>query len=75
MEALQRRAARIVMRAYDSDSAMDNLKCPTLAARRDKRILNLVKKCIKVHCPQHFNTYFIFNNKIHSRTTRQINLH
>lgn len=74
IEALQRRAARIVMRTYDSDSAMDNLKWPTLAARRDKHILNLVKKCIKGHCPQYFNNYFIFNNKIHSRTTRQSNL-
>ena len=44
MEALQRRAARIVMRTTDSDSAMDNLKWPTLEYRRSKRILNLVEK-------------------------------
>ena len=74
MEALQRRAARIVMRATDSDSAMDNLKWPTLEQRRRKHILNLVEKCIKGHCPQYFNNYFIFNKEIHSRTTRQKNL-
>ena len=74
LEALQRRAARIVMRTTDSDSAMDNLKWPTLAARRNKQILNLVNKCIRGHCPYYFNDNFIFNNKIHSRTSRQSNL-
>ena len=44
IEALQKSAARIVMRTTDRDSAMDNLKWPTLAARRDKHILSPVKK-------------------------------
>ena len=51
MEALQRRAARILMKTTDNDSAMDNLKWPTLEHRRRKHILNLVEKCIKGHCP------------------------
>ena len=72
MDALQRHAATIVMRTTDSDSAMDNLKWPTLEHR--KHILNLVEKCIKGHCPQYFNIYFILNKEIHSCTTRQNNL-
>ena len=74
MEALQRCAARMVMRTTDNDSAMDNLKWPALEHRRRKHILNLVKKCSRGHCPQYFNNYFTFNKEIHSRTTRQKNL-
>ena len=44
MEALQRHAARIVMRTTDSDSAMDNLKWPTLTARRNKNIFKSSKQ-------------------------------
>ena len=46
IEALQRRAGRIVIRTFSSQKAMDSLKWPTLESRRDKHILKLVKKCI-----------------------------
>ena len=71
IEALQRRAGRIVIRSFSSQKAMDSLKWPTLESRRDKHILNLVKKCIKGNCPQFFTNYFTFNSKVYSRTTRQ----
>ena len=50
IEVFQWRAARIVMTTYDGYSAMVNQKWPTLTARRNKHILNLVNKCIKAYC-------------------------
>ena len=74
IENLQKRTGRLVVKTSRSDDAMAQLKWPTLASRRDKHTLSLVKKCINGHCPQYFNNYFTFNNRICSRVTRQSNL-
>ena len=53
---------------------MDILKWPALSERRREHVFQLVKKCIEGRCPQYFDGYFTFNNKIHSRATRQRDL-
>ena len=73
-EALQKRAGRIVARMFRSSPAMDILKWPALAERHCKHVFQLVKKCIEGRCPQYFDGYFTFNNKIHTRTTRLDNV-
>ena len=62
LEALQKRAGRIVARMIRSSPAMDVLKWPALAERRRDHVFQLVKKCIVV------------NNKIHTRATIQRDL-
>ena len=74
LEALQKRAGRIVARTIRSSPAMDILKWPSLAERRRDHVFQLVKKCIEGRCPQYFNGYFTFNNKIHTSATRQRDL-
>ena len=74
LEALQKRAGRIVAKTSSSSPAMDILKWPALAERRREHVFQLVKKCIEGRCPQYFDGYFTFNNKIHSRATRQRDL-
>ena len=74
LEALQKRAGRIVARTIRSSPAMDILKWPALAERRRDHVFQLVKKCIEGRCPQYFDGYFTFNNKIHTRATRQRDL-
>ena len=76
LEALQKRAGRIVAKTSRSSPAMDILKWPALAERRREHVFQqeLVKKCIEGRCPQYFDGYFTFNNKIHSRATRQRDL-
>jgi len=68
LDNFQRRASKIVTRYKDSDKALSYLKWPNLQFRRDKHVLNLVKKCINSNCPQFFKGYFQFNNR---RVTRQ----
>ena len=46
LEALQRRAGRIVIKTSSSDAAMDDLKWPSVRTRRDDYIFKLVRKCI-----------------------------
>ena len=72
LEALQKRAGRIVAKTPRSSPAMDILKWPALAERRREHVFQLVKKCIEGRCPQYFDGYFTFtlNSKIHSRATR-----
>ena len=53
---------------------MDFLKWPALAERRREHVFQLLKKCIEGRCPQYFDGYFTFNNKIHTRATRQRDL-
>ena len=74
LEALQKIAGRIVAKTSRSSPAMDILKWPALAERRREHVFQLVKKCIEGRCPQYFDGYFTFNNKIHSRVTRQRDL-
>ena len=74
LEALQKRARRIVARTYRSSPAMDILKWPALAERCREHAFQLVKKCIERRRPQYFDRCFTFNNKIHTRATRQRDL-
>ena len=74
LEALQKRAGRIVAKTSRSSPAMDILKWPALAERRREHVFQLVKKCIEGRCPQYFDGCFTFNSKIHSRATRQCDL-
>ena len=76
LEALQKKsiAGRIVARAFRSSPAMDILKWPAPTERRREHVFQLVKKCIEGRCPQYFDGYFTFNNKIHTRATRQRDL-
>ena len=53
---------------------LQHLKWPALAERRREHVFQLVKKCIEGRCPQYFDGYFTFNNKIHTRATRQRDL-
>ena len=69
LEALQKRAGIIVARTIRSSPAMDILKWPALAEIRRDHVFQLVKKCIEGRCPQYFNGYFTFNNKL-SRVSR-----
>lgn len=71
LEKLQRRAARVVCKSNDSDSAMDFLKWGTLLKRGEHHIFNIVSKCISGNCPQFFRNYFNFNKNISQRATRQ----
>ena len=73
LQALQNRAARIVVRSERSSPAIDFLKWPTLEERRRKLVFKLVKKCLSGHCPQYFKEYFKRNSAIHARATRQSN--
>ena len=66
LEALQKRAGRIVVKTSRSSPAMDILKWPVLAERRREHVFQLVKKCIEGHCPQYFDGYFTFNSKTQS---------
>ena len=52
LEALQKRAGRIVAREIRSSPAMDILKWPALAERRREHVFQLVKKCIEGRCPK-----------------------
>ena len=73
LETLQRRAGRVVVRTCNSKLAMEALKWEDLKTRRDDNIANLVKKCIKGHCPQFFKNYFTYNRTVSGRSTRQAN--
>ena len=73
LEKLQRRAARIIMKSNSSDKSLDHLKYELLADRRDKHVLNLVKKMLRKKCPQLFFNYFNTNKDYNIRTTRQSN--
>ena len=54
LERPQRRAAQIVSKMSDSDKALDYLKWPSLVNRRESHVNELVKGCIKGHCPRFF---------------------
>ena len=71
LEALQKRAGRIVAKTSRSSPAMDILKRPALGERRREHVFQLVKKCIEGRRSQYFDGYFTFNSKIHSRATKQ----
>ena len=53
---------------------MVSLKWPALAERRHEHVFQLVKKCTEGRCPQYFDGYFTFNNKINTRETIQHDL-
>ena len=42
--------------------------------KKSEHVFQLVKKCTEGRCPQHFEGYFTFNNKIDTRATRQHDL-
>ena len=46
LERLQNRAARIVTKCNNSDTALSNLKWASLECRRERHIFNLVKKSL-----------------------------
>ena len=73
LEKLQRRVAKIVSKMNDSYKALDYIKWPSLVNRRENHVNELVKRCIKGHCPQFFKNYFTINSSVHNRTTRQTN--
>ena len=73
-QALQKRAGRTVDRTIRSSPAMDILKWLALAERRHEHVFQLVKKCTEGRCPQYFDGYLTFNNKINMRATRQVDL-
>ena len=74
LETLQKRVRRIVIKTSSSDTAMKALKWPSLRSRRDKHTLKLVRKCIHGRCLQYFKNFFVFNEDICTRSTRQSNL-
>ena len=74
LERPQRRAAQIVSKMSDSDKALDYLKWPPLVNRRESHVNELVKRCIKGHCPRFFKNYFTFNSSVRNRITRQTNM-
>ena len=74
LEALQKRAGRIVAKTSRSSPAVDILKWTALAERRCEHVFQLVKRCIEGRSPQYFVGYFTFNSKIHSHATRQRDL-
>ena len=74
LETLQKRVGRIVIKTPSSDIAMKALKWPSLRSRRDKHTLKLVRKCIHGRCLQKFKNFFVFNEDICTRSTRQSNL-
>ena len=65
---------QIVSKMSDSDKALDYLKWPSLVNRRESHVNELVKRCIKEHCPRFFKNYFTFNSSVHNRIARQINM-
>ena len=73
LERLQRRASKIVSK-MSSDRALDYLKWPSLVNRRENHVTELVKRCIKGHCPKFFKNYFTFNSSVHNRITREMNV-
>ena len=74
LETLQKRVGRIIIKTPCSDTAMKALKWPSLRSRRDKHTLKLVRKCIHGRCLQYFKNFFVFNEDICTRSTRQSNL-
>ena len=54
LEALQKRAVRVISRFPRSDDAMESLRWDSLESRRDSHGLKLVRKCILGKCPQFF---------------------
>ena len=74
LEILQKRVGRIAIKTSSSDTALKALKWPSLRSRRDEHILKLVRKCLHGRYPQYFKNYFVFNNDICVRSTRQSNL-
>ena len=53
---------------------MTELKRPSVVNRRESHVNQLVKRCIKGHCPQFFKNYFTFNSSVHNRITRETNM-
>ena len=74
LERLQRRAVKIVSKMSNSDRALDYLKWPSLVNRPESHVNELVKRCMKEHCPQFFKKYFTFNSSVHNPITRQMNM-
>ena len=74
LQRLERRASKLVSKMNDSDRALDYLKWPSLVNRRESHVNELVKRCIKGHCPQFFENYFTFNGSVHNRTTTEMNM-
>lgn len=76
LEALHKRAGRIVVKtsSSDVDIAMEALKLPSLRSRLDEQIFTLVRKCIDGRCPQFFKNYFVFNKDICASSTCQSKL-
>ena len=72
--ALQNREGRTVGRTIRGSPAMDILKWLALTERRHEHVFQLVKKCTEGCCPQYFDGYFNFSNKINMRATRQVDL-
>ena len=74
LQRLERRASKIVSKMNDSDRAVDYLKWPSLVNRRESHVNELVKRCIKGHCPQFSENYFTFNSSVHNRITTEMNM-
>ena len=71
---LYRRAARLILRHHSSDDALKFLAYETMEDRRKKHVHNLVLKCISGKVPQFFKNYFILNQDVTRRQTRQSSL-
>ena len=74
LEALQKCAARVVVKSGSSSDAMASVMWPTLKERRTKHVYNLVNKSLAGRCPQHFINYFKHNKDVCVRSTRQSKL-
>ena len=73
LEALQKRAARVVVKTGSSSDAMASVMWPTLKERRRKHVYNLVNKSFAGRCPQHLINYFKHNKDVCVRSTRRAN--
>ncbi len=64
VEELHRRAARLIVKHHSSDEALKNLAYKTMEARRQRRVYNLVRRCISGKVPRFFFFFFTFNRDV-----------
>ena len=74
LEALQKRAAWVVVKTGSSSDAMASVMWPTLKEGPTKHFFNLVNNSLAGPCPQHFINYFKHNKDVCVRSTRQSKL-
>ena len=59
---------------FGNTEALQSLAYETMKDRRKEHVYNLVLKCINGKVPQFFKNYFIFNQDVTRRQTRQSSL-